>query len=185
MVPRRLSRRSGLMATSAAAMLLALSGVAPAQPIPGEVVTEAHGDWLTRCFDTDATPRCALTQYVVAEDRPGTELRVVVWRGLAAGDGLQVIAPLGVALSQGISLWIDADGVAGSAAAARIGTIPYGTCRIDGCAAQVVLDASTLALLRAGSTAIFVFYLDGGEDEAIGIPISLTGFSEGFDALRE
>jgi len=179
------SRPSVIVAAGAAAILLALAGGAGAQPTPGEVVTEAHGDWLTRCFDTDVAPRCALTQYVIAEDRPGTELRVAVWRGLAAGDGLQVIAPLGVALRQGIALWIDPDGVDGAAAADQIGTIPYETCRADGCAAQVVLDTRTLGLLRAGATAVFVFYLEGAEDEAIGIPISLTGFSAGFDALQQ
>ncbi|MCW5716090.1 MAG: invasion associated locus B family protein [Bauldia sp.] len=179
------ARLPGRIAATAGAFLLAFCGGASAQPTPGEVVTEAHGDWLTRCFATEVTPRCALTQYVVAEDRPGTELRVVVWRGIPEGQALQVITPLGVALRQGVSLWVDPDAVGGSAEAARVGTIEYQTCGADGCVAQVVLDAATLALLRTGSTAVFVFYLNAAEDEAIGIPISLTGFGEGFDAILE
>lgn len=169
----------------AGALLLASTGVGHAQMTPGEVVTGAYGDWLTRCFEAAAEPRCALTQYVVAEDRPGASLNVAVWRGLPEGDALQVIAPLGVALRLGVTMWVDPDALGAAADAVRVGTIEFESCGADGCLAQVLLDAATLALLRNGSTAVFVFTMSAVPDEAVGIPISLAGFGAGFDALGD
>lgn len=163
--------------------MLAAAGAGHAQTTPGEVVTGVHGDWLTRCYADAPQPNCALTQYVVAEDRPGASLNVAVWRGLPEGDALQVIVPLGVALRRGVTMWIDPDAIGAAEEAVRVGTIEFESCGADGCLAQVLLDAATLALLRSGSTAVFVFTMSAAPDEAVGIPISLAGFGEGFDAL--
>jgi len=178
-------RPSRRLAAAAGAIALAAGGTATAQTTPGEVVTGAYGDWLTRCFADAPQPDCALTQYVVAEDRPGANLNVAVWRGLPEGDALQVIAPLGVALRLGVTMWIDQDALGASAEAVRVGTIAFESCGTDGCLAQVLLDATTLGLLRSGATAVFVFTMSAAPDEAVGIPISLAGFGAGFDALAD
>lgn len=166
----RLRGRPGLAVMVAAA--LAFPTLAAAQ---GEV-TETHGDWLIRCFPEapEATPRCALTQYVVAEDRDGVGLQVLVWKGMPEGPALQVLAPLDIALRQGLRVRIDEE---------EIGLMNFDRCAPEGCLAQVLLDDRVLGLLRTGGAILFIFYLYDDPDAGIGVPISLAGFSAGFDAL--
>jgi len=63
----------------------------------------------------------------------------------------------------------------------NIGHAGFVRCLPNGCIAEVILDDALIAKLRAGSTATFIIYQT--PEEGIGIPISLTGFGEGFDAL--
>jgi invasion protein IalB len=169
--PLEAARRIALTAAMAAIAAAGANGPASAQ---GQVKA-VHGDWEIRC-DTPAGARdeqCALTQYVLAADQENIGLNVIL---LKTADQkarlLRVIAPLGVILPRGLTLQIDDE---------RIGVAEFIRCLPEGCMAEVLLEDALLDQMRKGTTATFIVYQS--VEDGIGIPISLTGFSAGYDAL--
>lgn len=153
------------------AVVLSSGGTALAQ---GEVKA-VHGDWQMRC-DTPpgaASEQCALIQNVTAEDRENVGLSVIV---LKTADKqakiLRVLAPLGVLLPSGLGLRVDD---------ADIGRAGFVRCLPNGCIAEVILQDDLVGKLKGGKQATFIIFQT--PEEGIGIPISLNGFSAGFDAL--
>jgi invasion protein IalB len=63
----------------------------------------------------------------------------------------------------------------------NVGRAGFVRCLPNGCIAEVVLEDDLIARLRGGATATFIIFQT--PEEGIGIPISLTGFGPGFDAL--
>nr|WP_244296248.1 invasion associated locus B family protein [Pannonibacter phragmitetus] len=138
-------------------------------------VKAVHGDWQMRC-DTPPgaeSEQCALIQNVTAEDRDNVGLSVIV---LKTADKqariLRVLAPLGVLLPSGLGLRVDD---------ADIGRAAFVRCLPNGCIAEVILQDDVVGKLRGGKQATFIIFQT--PEEGIGIPISLAGFSAGFDAL--
>jgi invasion protein IalB len=151
---------------------------APAAPSGGAqqgAVRSTHGAWSIVCDEVAGAPeeQCALMQNVIAEDRPEVGLSVVVLK-TADGDAriLRVLAPLGVLLPNGLGLNVDGE---------DIGRAYFVRCFTDGCYAEVILEDELLETLRNGETANFIVFQT--PEEGIGIPVSLEGFGEGFDAL--
>lgn len=134
-----------------------------------------HGDWQIRC-DTPAgaqTEQCALIQSVTAEDRPNVGLTVIVLKTADQKSRLmRVLAPLGVLLPSGLGLKIDQ---------ADVGRAGFVRCLPSGCVAEVVMDPNLIKQLRSGKTATFIIFQT--PEEGIGIPVSLAGFTQGFDKL--
>ena len=85
---------------------------------------------------------------------------------------LRVLAPLGVLLPNGLGLNVDGT---------DMGRVAFVRCLPNGCVAEVVMDDALLATLSKGKSAIFIVFKT--PEEGIGIPVSLDGFKEGFDAL--
>ena len=54
-------------------------------------------------------------------------------------------------------------------------------CLPNGCVAEVILEDKLLQQLNTGTTATFIIFQT--PEEGIGIPISLNGFGEGYQAL--
>jgi invasion protein IalB len=156
----------------AALMLVGQASMAAAQS--GEVRSE-HGAWTILC-DTPAgasEEQCAMMQNVVAEDRPEVGLSVVVLRTADnKAEILRVLAPLGVLLPNGLGLNIDGK---------DIGRAYFVRCFQDGCYAEVILEKQLLETLRQGKSATFIVFQT--PEEGIGIPVDLTGFAAGFNAL--
>lgn len=167
--------RSLLLALVLSAFALALiaSGEARAQ---GTVVG-AYGDWLLEC---DVPPgaqyeQCALTQTVQAADRDNIGLVVIVLKTAdQQAQLIRVIAPLGVLLPAPFQLGLAIDGE-------HVGKIDFVRCVQEGCVAEALLETELLAQLQAGTTATFSIFVT--PEEGIGIPVSLVGFTDGFDAL--
>jgi invasion protein IalB len=158
-----------------AVLLLVLGGISPSSAQQGGKVKSKHGVWSIIC-DTPAgatNEQCALMQNVVAEDRAEVGLSVVV---LKTADRkakiLRVLAPLGVLLPNGLGLNVDGK---------DIGRAYFVRCLKDGCFAEVILEEKLLKTLKSGSTATFIVFQS--PEEGIGIPVDLTGFSEGFSKL--
>jgi invasion protein IalB len=174
----RLTGRSGSFLARAAAVTGIVLGALTQGTLPalsqGEV-RSAHGDWQMRC---DTPPgasgeQCALIQNVTAADRENVGLSVIV---LKTADKqariLRVLAPLGVLLPSGLGLRVDN---------ADIGRAGFVRCLPNGCIAEVILEDDLLTKLQSGGQATFIIFQT--PEEGIGIPISLNGFSAGFDAL--
>jgi len=169
----RLAHASRQLSSAVLALALCL-GAASQAAAQGEVKA-THGDWQLRC-DTPpgaSSEQCALIQNVTAEDRENVGLSVIV---LKTADQqariLRVLAPLGVLLPSGLGLRVDD---------ADIGRAGFVRCLPNGCIAEVILEDELLGQLRGGAQATFIIFQT--PEEGIGIPISLSGFSAGFDAL--
>ncbi len=134
-----------------------------------------HGDWQMRC-DTPpgaASEQCALIQNVTAADRENVGLSVIILRTAdKQARILRVLAPLGVLLPSGLGLKVDG---------ADIGRAGFVRCLPNGCIAEVILEDELLTKLKTGAQATFIIFQT--PEEGIGIPISLSGFAGGFDAL--
>lgn len=139
------------------------------------VVKGDHGDWQMTC---DTPPgatfeQCALIQNVTAEDQPGVALSVIV---LKTADKqtqlLRILAPLGVLLPNQLGLVLDGEDK---------GRAPFIRCLPNGCMAEVVLTPDLIAELSSAETALFVVFKT--PEEGIGIPVSMNGFDQGYNAL--
>lgn len=148
--------------------------VQPPKP-PGNV-RENHGAWSIIC-DRPAgasTEQCALMQNVIAEDRPEVGLSVVVLKTADRKSKiLRILAPLGVLLKDGMELYVDNN---------NIGRAYFTRCFSEGCYVEVEIDDQLMRILRAGKNAVFALR-ESADQDRVGIPIELTGFGEGYDAL--
>ena len=164
-------RRRGGALLCAALLTLAFPGLGLAQG----VVKGKYGDWEMRCETPPgaAHEQCALLQHIEAEDRPNVSLVVIV---LKTADGksrlLRVVAPLGVLLPSGLGLKIDQ---------ADVGRAGFVRCLPTGCVAEVMMEDKLIDQLRNGTTATFIIFQT--PEEGIGIPLTLTGFKDGYDKL--
>ncbi|QIB35015.1 invasion associated locus B family protein [Ancylobacter pratisalsi] len=158
----------------AALAMAAFAATAPGAQAQG-VVRSVHGEWQIRC---DTPPgaqaeQCVLLQSVQADDRPNVGLTVIVLKTADQQSRLlRILAPLGVLLPSGLGLKIDN---------ADIGRAGFVRCVPNGCVAEVVMDDKLINQLRNGQSATFIVFQT--PEEGIGIPLSLKGFGEGFDAL--
>lgn len=170
-MPGYAALRSAFFAVLAAAALIATADAAAAQG----VVRSVHGEWQIRC-DTPPgaqSEQCVLLQSVQADDRPNVGLTVIVLKTVDQKSRLlRVLAPLGVLLPSGLGLKIDN---------ADVGRAGFVRCVPNGCVAEVVMDDKLIGQLRNGQNATFIVFQT--PEEGIGIPLSLKGFGEGFDAL--
>jgi invasion protein IalB len=167
---RSFTARRASLATAAVILAVASTGA-----LAQGTVRSIHNDWQIRC-DTPPgakSEQCALMQSVTAEDRPNIGLTVIV---LKTADNksrlMRVIAPPGVLLPSGLGLKIDN---------AEIGRAGFVRCVPNGCVAEVIMDDNLISKLRTGQAATFIIFQT--PEEGIGFPISLKGFSEGFDKL--
>lgn len=139
------------------------------------VVKQKFGDWEMRCETPPGaqSEQCALIQSVAAEDRPNVNLVVIV---LKTADGksrlLRVVAPLGVLLPSGLGLKVDQ---------ADVGRAGFVRCLPTGCIAEVMMEDKLIDQLRGGTTATFIIFQT--PEEGIGIPLTLSGFKDGFEKL--
>jgi invasion protein IalB len=156
-------------------LLLALAALLPGHALAQGEVKAKHGDWELRC---DTPPgaqeqQCVIMQFVTAEDRENVGLSVVVMKTAdKQARLLRVLAPLGVLLPRGLGLRIDDT---------DMGTTGFIRCLPNGCVSEVLMDENLIGKLRAGEQAMFIIFQT--PEEGIGVPISLNGFGEGFDAL--
>lgn len=157
------------------AAFIGLGGLVAAETQAQGLVRSTHGDWQMRCETPPGarSEQCALVQNVAAEDRPNVTLLVIA---LKTADNqsrlLRVVAPLGVLLPAGLGLKVDDK---------DIGRAGFVRCLNTGCIAEVVMDDTLVATLKAGQNATFIVFQT--PEEGIGIPVSLNGFGEGLEKL--
>jgi invasion protein IalB len=169
-------RRSALASRFAPGLLVAaaaclLAGGAGAQG----VVKGKHGGWETRCETPPgaSAEQCAVVQSVVDDDRPNITLVIIALKTADRKSRLlRVITPLGVLLPTGLSIRVDKE---------DLGRMNFVRCLPNGCVAEVFLDDKLLGKLESGAQATFVLFET--PEEGVGVPASLAGFKDGFEAL--
>jgi len=156
-------------------LVAALMLLAPAHSFAQGEVKAKYGDWDLRC-DTppgSQNQQCFIMQFVTAADRDNVGLSVIVMKTAdKQARILRLLAPLGVLLPRGLGLRIDDT---------DMGTTGFIRCLPNGCLSEVLMDDSLIEALRNGKQAMFIIFQT--PEEGIGVPISLAGFGEGFDAL--
>ena len=156
-------------------LLVALLLPIPAQALAQGDVKARYGDWDLRC-DTPPgaqSQQCFIMQFVTAADRDNVGLSVIVMKTAdQQARILRLLAPLGVLLPRGLGLRIDDT---------DMGTTGFIRCLPNGCLSEVLMDDVLIEALRSGERAMFIIFQT--PEEGIGVPISLEGFGEGFDAL--
>lgn len=164
--------RNILITTTAIMSFLALSSN---HSLAQGAVKSSHGAWSMVCETPPgaSSEQCALMQNVVAQDRSEVGLSVVILRTAdRKSEIMRVLAPLGVLLPNGLGLNVDGK---------DIGRAYFVRCFQDGCYAEVVLEGQLLEDLKKGGTATFIVFQT--PEEGIGIPVDLTGFSEGYTKI--
>ena len=154
------------------AALAGIWSLATGSSLAQGAVKSSHGAWSMVCETPPgaSSEQCALMQNVVAQDRSEVGLSVVILR---TADGkseiMRVLAPLGVLLPNGLGLNVDGK---------DIGRAYFVRCFQDGCYAEVILEGQLLEDLKKGTTATFIVFQT--PEEGIGIPVDLSGFSDGY-----
>lgn len=154
-------------------------GQAAGGPIEDAVRT-THGDWEVACAPGNDKGGCAMAQ--IGNDVTGTPVLEMVIRKLVepleveeqtAVAVLDVITPLGVVLTEGLTMKIDSGN--DEAAAFQI-------CTEQGCLVREPVGEDLIARLRRGRTAkLTVFAAQQGE---VTSDISLKGFTAAWNATR-
>ncbi len=156
---------------AAIVIALALTAVALAAPQDGE----KFKDWTARCEAPEGgSPTCYMFQNLVLKKENKWLLHVAV--GYMANDEQPAAfftLPLGVSLPGGLSLTVDE----GQPVRLR-----YERCDPTGCLAPLALTDDLVKALKGGRWARVAFF-DASRRE-ISVPVSLLGFTAGFDSLR-
>jgi invasion protein IalB len=82
------------------------------------------------------------------------------------------LLPLGFFFRRGLGLNLDDTDV---------GRADFVRCLPTGCVAEVVMEGKLIEQMKSGKKATFIIFRT--PEEGIGIPLSITGFREEFDAL--
>lgn len=140
-----------------------------------DVLRDTHGDWEIRCIE--GTETCAMSQVGNTGDGKRA-LLVTIQRikGATAENGASVPAaitvqtPLGILIPYGVRVKIDSD---------QVVPLPLSRCVPAGCISQAPMLDEAVNKMKAGSTAVFGFFLD----KEILVNVSLRGFTKAFNSL--
>lgn len=164
----------------AAATPAAETPAAPAEPQLGQpYARETHGDWTLRCMKTESgADPCELYQLLKdAEDSPVAEASVIPMSGGKVEAVITFVAPLETDLSLGLGLQVDAGEDA---------RYPFMLCARVGCISRIGLEAAQLDPLKRGKAAtVSVLPFGVPKEEMVKLPLSLSGFTAGMNALVE
>lgn len=157
-------------------------GESTEQPQVETYVDEVFDDWQRECLripGNDGPPPCQITQFL-REEPDGAPVGKVSIGKLPAGNeasaGSMIIVPLGVLLTQQMTIGVD------SAAPKRY---PFRFCDPNGCVAQIGYTAQEIAAFKAGGQATLTVVPVAAPDQQVELPLSLAGFTAAFDSLEQ
>jgi len=145
---------------------------------PQDIKRTSYGDWEVACASGDNN--CAMAQ--VGNDSSGTPVLEMVIRKLpeplevgerTAIAVLDVITPLGVVLTEGLSVTIDKG---------RTESAPFQICTEQGCLVREPIDQDLINRFKGGGKAtVSVIAANQGEVSAV---LSLRGFTKAYDNIN-
>lgn len=140
---------------------------------------DTYGDWSLRCVRTEGgNDPCRL--YQLLEDDNGNSVAEMslfaVPPGQQAEAGATIITPLETLLTEQLRITVD-DG--------QTKVYPFTFCNQIGCVARVGFTDEEVAEFRRGAEATMVIVPVAAPDQEVTLTISLSGFTAGFDAVRE
>ncbi|WP_238986839.1 invasion associated locus B family protein [Paracoccus sp. MKU1] len=137
-----------------------------------------HGDWTLRCMKTeDGKDPCELYQLLRDQnDSPVAETSVIPMTGNVQAV-ITFIAPLETDLQAGLGLQVD------SGKASRY---PFLLCAQVGCVSRIGMAEADLGPLKRGKAAtVSLLPFGAPEEQMVKLPLSLSGFTAGMNALVE
>jgi invasion protein IalB len=153
-----------------AILLLFGTVAAHAQGLPGGAssLSETHRDWTVACAAPEQTVRCAITQTQVRGENGQRILAIELAPGADGGMAGTLVLPFGLRLDSGVRLMVDDN--------APLPALRFSTCLPTGCLVPLLLDTSTLAMLRAGTTlGVMATANDNGEPLTLSVPLAGMG----------
>lgn len=162
-------KRAALLVTCVIALLATPS--ARANPEHGQTFR----NWTARCEPAPGTTleRCFIFQNLVLKESGQRLVHMAVGYLAANAQPAAVITlPLGISLPPGAAISVDG----GEAV-----DIVIERCDSNGCVGALVLDQHLIAALKRGREARISFH--DGSRRRIAVPVSLLGFTAGFDSL--
>lgn len=138
---------------------------------------EKFGDWDLACIRTEAeTDPCSLLQ--ILTDADGNAVAEVSMFRLEGGGqavaGATIIVPLETLLTA--QLTISVDGAPGK-------RYNYSFCNPIGCVSQIGLTAADIEAYKNGKEGIVSLRPAPAPDQVISLPMSLSGFTAGYEAV--
>ncbi len=164
-------------ATAALAQAPAAAPAAAQQRDPSApVLTENYEDWTLRCFNVRGPAPCDMLQVAVNKQ---TQQRVIsvslAYVPERSAYALQIIAPLGVTFSKGLTL---------GAGQRSLKNVHFTRCSREGCVIEILVDAATIdAIGKMGATTNIIVYPYGRTTEAK-LPLSLKGWNTSVQRLK-
>lgn len=148
---------------------------------PGTTYTkDVHGDWEVRCIRAPEGQKDRCELYQLLQDGDGNSVAEITLFGLPPGQqaaaGATIVTPLLTLLTQQITLQVD-DGTAKR--------YPFTWCGQVGCYARVGFTADEIAAFKRGNTAKITIVPVAAPDTTVELPVPLSGFTAGFDAVNE
>ncbi len=137
-----------------------------------------HGDWTLRCMKTeDGNDPCELYQLLRdTNNSPVAEASVIPMTGNVQAV-ITFIAPLETDLQAGVGLQVDTS---------KESRYPFLLCAPVGCISRVGLTDAEIGPLKRGKVAnLSLLPFGAPEDQMVKLPLSLTGFTAGMNALIE
>lgn len=161
---------------ASAALLSALAfGIAQAQTESTSRTGQEFRDWTVQCEQPEGAERehCHIFQTVVLRENNQPLLHLAVGRIIETGDAAAIMTvPLGVLLPPGMALRVDeGENI----------RFPVQSCQPNGCIAVLPLEDEMIRQLKGGVQATVTFV--DADQRPIGVPVSLLGFTAGFDSL--
>jgi invasion protein IalB len=133
-------------------------------------------DWTARCETPPGSEvaSCYIFQSIVLKETGKRLVHVAVGYLAANGQAAVIVTlPLGISLPPGVSISIDGGEPV---------QIVVERCDTSGCIGAVALDDALIGAMKAGREGRIGFH--DGTRRRIAVPLSLLGFTAGFDALE-
>lgn len=154
---------------------------AAAPPQVETYVDEVFGDWQRECLrlpeGQEGPDPCQITQFLRETPEGQPVGKVSIGRlpdGSEAVAGSMIIVPLGVLLTQQVTVGVD------SAAPKRYA---YRFCDPTGCVAQIGYTAGEVESFKAGNKATITVVPLAAPDQKIPLELSLKGFTDAWNSL--
>lgn len=144
-------------------------------------ILESHGDWAVRCLrsEDDQDP-CQMYQ-VIGDENVGSLAEFTLQPTLNPEEGAPaaiatIVAPLETLLLEGFIVQVDDKD-------ARRYSFSY--CNRGGCVVRVALSAEEIEEFRRGTEALVRLVPVATPNSPVVVPMSLSGFTAGFNAVIE
>ncbi len=154
-------------------------GLAPAAQQPAVdsnmTVNELHDNWSVRCFNIESQAPCDILQVGTnAETQQRVSLVSIAYLPATQSYAAQIIVPLGVALTRGLSL---------EASEASLVGLKFNRCERDGCYVEISFPQATVDAIRLLTEDTLITVFAYGQGDILEMPFAVSGFSEAMDHM--
>jgi invasion protein IalB len=135
------------------------------------------GDWRLRCIKTEQEEDPCQLYQLLNDDAGNSVAEISIFRLEGEGEavaGATIITPLETLLTAQISLAVDG---------ANSRRYPFSFCNQIGCFARLGLRQADVEAFKRGAEATVTMVPVGAPDTPVALPVSLTGFTAGFDVI--